>query len=115
MTTASLYIISLIIAGAMILISALISNAIKFEGGTQPKDPGKRKMWFWIIAIITPIIWYVLGSFVLITQDIKDDDIELEKWNNAVLITVGISFVAYILVGFILAKMFKHGKLGNWF
>jgi methionine sulfoxide reductase heme-binding subunit len=115
MTTASLYIISLIFAGAMILISALISNAIKYQGGNDPLDPRKRKMWFLILAIITPIIWWVLGSFVLITQDIKDDDIELEKWNNAVLITVGISFVAYILIGFILAKIFKHGKLGNWF
>jgi sulfoxide reductase heme-binding subunit YedZ len=26
-----------------------------------------------------------------------------------------LGFIAYIIIGFILSKMFKHGKIGNWF
>ena len=43
------YVIPIIAAGLMLLIAAVISNSIAFEGGVN-KDPGKRKIVFWILA-----------------------------------------------------------------
>ena len=108
------YIISLIVAAAMILLAALISNAIKFEGGSNPKDPSKRKMWFWVMAIINPIVYFLLGSLVL--APIADDDQMIyDDYMAIVPIATAVGFVVYIIIGFVLSKMFKNGKLGHWF
>ncbi len=108
------YFFAAIIAAAMILISALISIAIKFEGGSHPKDPGKRKTCFWIFAIINPIICYVIGMF-LVAPNANTDQIAHDEFISALNIATGIGFVIYILIGFILSKLFRNGKLGNWF
>jgi hypothetical protein len=108
------YIISLIVAAAMILIAALISNAIKFEGGSNPTDPKKRKIWFWIMAIINPIIFFLLGAFIL-APNADDDQMVYDDYIAALPIATAVGFVVYIIIGFVLSKMFKNGKLGHWF
>jgi len=105
------YILSIIFAAAILLIAALISNAIKFEGGSHPKDPGKRKMWFWIFAILNPIAFYTIAAFVMAPSNRK----ELEQWNDSLPIATVLGFIVFIILGFILSKVFKNGKLGNWF
>jgi hypothetical protein len=105
------YILSIIFAAVVLLITAVISNAIKFEGGANPKDPGKRKMWFWIFAIINPILFASMAYFVLAPSNRRD----LEAWNDSLPMAIGIGFIVYIILGFVLSKIFKNGKLGNWF
>jgi methionine sulfoxide reductase heme-binding subunit len=105
------YILSIIFAAVVLLLAALISNAIKFEGGANPKDSGKRKMWFWIFAVLNPIIFYSIAAFVMPPSNLK----ALKTWNDSLPIAVAIGFVVYIILGFVMAKMFKHGKIGNWF
>jgi sulfoxide reductase heme-binding subunit YedZ len=107
----STYILSIIFAAVVLLIAAVISTAIKFEGGANPKDPGKRKMWFWIFAILNPIIFYVVAAFVMAPSNRR----ELEEWNDSLPIATCVGFVVYIVLGFVLSKLFKNGKLGNWF
>lgn len=111
MTTA--YIISIVIALVFLLLSALIAHAIKFEGGSNPKDPGKRKMWFWILAILNPAVNFLLGYFVFMPKDAGT--MAKEDFTQALSIGTGIGFVLYIVIGFVLSKMFKNGKLGHWF
>ncbi len=108
------YITSIIAAGLFILIAAVISNAIKFEGGANPKDPGKRKMWFWVMAILNPVLFYVLSAFVLAPNP-ENDQMVYDDYMAIVPIAAAVGFVVYIIIGFVLAKMFKHGKIGNWF
>lgn len=107
----STYILSIIFAAAVLLLAALISSAIKYQGGANPKDPGKRKMWFWIFAILNPIIFYCIAAFAMVPSNKK----EAVAWNDSLPIAVGIGFVVYIVLGFVLSKVFKNGKLGNWF
>ena len=49
------YILLPVVGVGMLLIAALISNIIKFEGGANPKDAGKRKVVFWLFFL--PIIY----------------------------------------------------------
>ena len=108
------YIIAGIAALVFIGIAALISNAIKFEGGANPSDPGKRKMWFWVMCIINAAATYCVLAFAM-TPNKEEDQIAYDEWMAAVPIAAGVGFVLYIVLGFALSKMNKTGKLGNWF
>jgi methionine sulfoxide reductase heme-binding subunit len=105
------YILSVIFAAAVLLIAALISNAIKYEGGANPKDPVKRKMWFWIFAVLNPIVFYAISAFVMAPSNRR----ELEAWNDSLPTAIVVGFFVYIVLGFVLSKVLKNGKLGNWF
>ena len=112
MESTSAYIISVIVSLVFLLISSLIANAIKFEGGSNPSDPRKRKMWFWIIASLTPIVNYLLGFFVFKPHA---NIMIVNKYITALGIGTAISFVLYLVLGFVLSKIFRNGKIGNWF
>lgn len=106
----STYILSIISAALVLLIAAVISNSIKYEGGANPKDPGKRKMWFWIFSVLNPVIFYLV-AIALAPSNRR----ELEQWNDSLPLAVGVGFIFYILLGFVMSKVFKNGKLGHWF
>tara|TARA_B110000285_G_C15004563_1_gene553144 strand:+ start:111 stop:446 length:336 start_codon:yes stop_codon:yes gene_type:complete len=108
-------IISAIIAAAIaILLAAVVSASIKFEGGSNPKDPAKRRIVFWIFAVINPVVAYALMAFAFMPSK-NADIVKYDEYNDSIMIAIGAGFVAYILIGFILSKLFKHGKLGHWF
>lgn len=112
MESTSAYIISIITALIFLLLSVVIANAIKFEGGSNPKDPQSRKTWFWILAILNPALGFLLGYFVF-----KPDANVMVVNNYVTALSIGtvIGFVLYILLGFILSKVFANGKIGHWF
>lgn len=112
-STFPVYIIAVVTALFFILIAAIISSAIKFEGGARPKDPAKRKMWFWIMGILAPIVNLLFGLFIYYFPE--GNTYAKSKLITAIGIGSAITFVVYLFVGFILSKMFKNGKLGNWF
>lgn len=107
----SAYILSIIVCAVMFLISMFISNAIAYK--PDMSDVGKRKLWFWILAILTPILSFILNYgifYVKIHAHSKQVD-----FLTAMAISAGIALVLYILAGFIAAKISKTGKLSNWF
>jgi methionine sulfoxide reductase heme-binding subunit len=108
------YIIAAIVAGAMILFAALISTAIQYKGGNNPRDPRQRKAWFWILAILTPILFFLLGLFVLAPNP-ENDQMVYDDYMKVLPVATAAGFIIYIVVGFILSKIFKNGKLGHWF
>lgn len=108
------YIIAAIVTGAMILTAALISSAIQYKGGADPNDPRQRKTWFWIIAILNPILFFVLGRFVLAPNP-DNDQMVYDEYMKVLPIATGVGFILYIAIGFVLSKVFKNGKLGHWF
>jgi uncharacterized membrane protein len=112
-STVPVYIISAVFAGVFLLIAALISNAIKFEGGANPKDPGKRKMWFWIMAIIGTIANLLFGLFSYYYPE--NNSYAKSQLITAIGIGTGICLLLYIVLGFVLSLSIKNGKINNWF
>jgi len=112
MESTSAYIICIITALIFLLLSAVIANAIKYEGGSNPGDPKSRKKWFWLLAALNPIVCFFLGYFVF-----KPDAnmMVVNNYLNALSIGTAIGFVLYIVLGFVLSKIFANGKIGHWF
>lgn len=106
------YMLAAIVGIIFILLSALISNSIKYEGGSYPKDPGKRKLWFWALLIISFISFFLYNMFVVSSTVAPNLQSRFMTTN---IISSSITLVVYFIIGFILSKMFSTGKLGNWF
>lgn len=112
MQSLSAYIIAIVITFVFLLTSAFIATAIKFEGGSRPKDAQKRRTWFWVLALLNPVVIFLLGYYLF-----KPDAniMVVNRYISALGIGTAIGFFVYLIIGFILSKIFKNGKLGHWF
>lgn len=112
MESITAYTVSAIITLVILFIAAIIANLIKFEGGSKPKDPKIRKRWFWILCLVNPVLIFLLGFFVFM----PDGNMRVVKnYIGALCIGTAAGFILYILLGFILSRLFTNGKLGHWF
>ena len=112
-STSSAYTLGVVVFIVMLLIAVVIANAIAYQPGTNPSDPRKRKTWFWILGVLTPVFTFFLAYFIVYTS-IKVHSSQ-GKYMNAMCISTALSFVLYVISGFALSKIFKHGKLSSWF
>lgn len=105
------YMWAIIVLVVFELIAVLIANAIPY----RPNNTGAtaRKLWFWILAILTPIVGYLINFFA-VSSNISAPTIRSEFQTNMA-IAAGVAFVLYILVGFVVSKMFPKTKIGTWF
>lgn len=109
----SAYVIGIVVFIVMLLLAAIVANAIAYQPGTNPSDPRKRKIWFWIFGALTPVLTFALAYFIVYTG-IKMQNVQ-EKYMTAMCISTALSFVLYVISGFTLSKVFNHGKLSSWF
>ena len=109
----SAYIIGIVVFIVMLLIAVVVANVIAYQPGTNPTDPRKRKTWFWILGVLTPVLTFVLTYFIVYTG-IRMRNVQ-DKYMTAMCISTALSFVLYVAFGFVLSKIFKHGKLSSWF
>lgn len=107
---ASAYMSGAITSLVLILVSGLIAKSISFKPDLT--DVSKRKLWFWVLAILCPIITF--GITFAIYCGIKGKSAQ-NMYMTAMCISAVLSFVIYVVLGFIAAKTNKNGKLGNWF
>ena len=107
---ASAYMSGVITSLVLILVSGLIAKSISFKPDLT--DVSKRKLWFWVLAILCPIITF--GVTFAIYRGIKGKSAQ-NMYMTAMCISAVVSFVIYVVLGFIAAKTNKNGKLGNWF
>ena len=105
------YMFAIAVAAGMLLLAALISSMISYQGGANPKDPGQRKLVFWIFCALTPVLIYLLGVSVIAPADALGN----KKFMDAIGLGTGAGLGIYLVAGFVLAKVFKNGKIGNWF
>lgn len=107
----SAYIIGALVAIVMLVVSAIKSNMIAFRPDNS--DCKSRKTWFWIFGVLTPVLTFLL-AFALVYMGIKTKS-KADSYMVAMAISTAVSFVLYVVLGFIASKANAHGKLGNWF
>ena len=109
-STASAYASGVITSLVLILASGLIAKSISFQPDLS--DVSKRKLWFWVLAILCPIITFCITFAIYSGIRAKSAQ---ESYMVAMCISAAVSFILYVVIGFIAAKANKNGKLGNWF
>ena len=109
-STASAYMSSVITRLFLILSCALIAKSISFQPDLS--DVSKRKLWFWVLAILCPIITFCITFAIY--SGIRGKSAQ-DSYMVAMCISAAVSFILYVVIGFIAAKANKNGKLGNWF
>lgn len=109
-STASAYASGVITSIVLILISGLIAKSISFRPDLS--DVAKRKLCFWVLAILCPVITFAITFIVY--NSIKGKSAQ-NSYMVAMCVAAAVSFVLYVILGFIASKANKNGKLGNWF
>lgn len=105
------YFIAMLVAGAVLLISVAVALIIKYEMQVNSKDKTKRKVWFWVLAVVNPVLFYVLAGIILLPANPR----LRTEWEDSLPIALIVGFVFYILLGIVLSKLYRTRKLGNWF
>ena len=109
-STASAYMSGVITSLVLILSSGMIAKSISFQPDLS--DVSKRKLWFWVLAILCPIVTFCITFAIY--SGIKGKSAQ-NSYMVAMCISAVVSFILYVVIGFIAAKANKNGKLGNWF
>jgi len=107
------YVFAAIAAVIMLALAILIASSIKYQPGPNPKDSSKRKLWFWILAILTPVSFYMYNLLV-VTPGIKAGPAMNKFFMHSALSPV-VSFVLFLILGITISKIFKRKKVGTWF
>jgi hypothetical protein len=102
------------VAFAILLLAAIISILIQFEGGINPKDDNKRRIVFWVFAILNPIVYWLLAYFYL-APDPEESRRAYNRFIEVIPRDMLIGVISYIIVGIIISKLAVTGKLGHWF
>ena len=105
---------AIVVALAILLLAAIISNLIQYEGGINPKDDNKRRLVFWVFAILNPVVYWLLAYFYL-APDPEESRRAYNRFVEVIPTDMLIGVISYIIVGIIASKIFQTGKLGHWF
>ena len=102
------------VALAILLLAAIISILIQFEGGINPKDDNKRRIVFWVFAILNPIIYWLLAYFSL-APDPEESRRAYNRFIEVIPRDMLIGVISYIIAGILISKSTLIIKLGHWF
>ena len=109
------YILSAVAAIVFLLITMIISKTIAYEGGKNPQDPKRRRIWFWVIGIVATVAFFCYNFFVVKNQ-IVSNPMLLDEFAKHMAIATGLTFLIYLVAGYILSHfVFKSGKFGTIF
>ena len=107
----SAYMVGFVAFAVCMLIAIIVSNAIRYEVN-NPQDKKKRRIVFWLMGVLVPLAVFATTYFVFYT-DIRVPS-RAEAYMTAMCISAAAFFVLYIVVGFVLSKVFSHSKLTSW-
>lgn len=107
------YILAVVLALIFVGISILIASLIAYEGGKNPRDPFKRRVWFWILAAVCPTVFF-LWNMLYVNNLVKGAPAQSDfLLHNG--IATGLALAFYVLVGILLSKLMKRSKYGTLF
>lgn len=107
------YVSAVVLAIIFIAVSILVANMVAYEGGKNPKDARTRKIWFWVLAAINTIFFF-LWNLLYVAEKVKGKPAKSEfMMHNG--IATGVTLVVFIVLGIALSKLMKKSKYGTIF
>ena len=107
----SAYILAIIVCAVMFIISAVVANLISFK--PDMSDVAQRKVWVWVLCVLNVGVGLGLNHRICCTKIHAHS--QQNDFLTAMAIAAAVSFILYVVAGFIAAKISKTGKLSNWF
>lgn len=101
---------ALVIMVVCFLLAVVIANLIPYT--TRNPGTAKRRVWFWILLVAAGAIGYVVNYYI--AGSIFIPNLYSEYLMHAA-IAAGVAVVVYLILGFIVSKVFSSSKLGTWF
>lgn len=104
------YMWALVVFAVAFLLAIVFSNMVLYK----PNNPGvaTRRIIFWVLGVLTCIVSfvvnYILANDILIST-------EHTKYITHAGIASGAVLVLYIVLGFIISKIFHNKRIGTWF
>lgn len=107
----SVYMWALVVMVVFFLLAVLIANMIPFKHN----DPGttKRRVWFWILFAATLIVSFVI-TWVVVAGGIQVPTIKANFEMHACIASGSVALL-YVVLGFLMSKIFSSSKIGTWF
>jgi hypothetical protein len=111
------YLWTAVVAVVFFLVAVIAANLILFK----PNNPGTiaRRIWFWILAVLTPVVGFVVNNIYLSSVKVSGEVTVTATAESEFMMHSGIAagafFVLFIVLGFVLSKIFKTTKVGTWF
>lgn len=111
------YMWAAVVAVVFFFVAVIATNMIL----AKPNNPGTkaRRIWFWIMAVLTPIVGFVVNSLYLSSMA-DNEEVTLTETSKSEFmlhsgIAAGVFFLSFIVLGVFLSKIFKSSKVGTWF
>jgi len=95
-------------------IAALIANLIAHEGGANPRDPQKRRMWFWSVLSTATVAFFAYHQFRVLPSVAR-------AWTSTFIkggLIPGtlLLIVLYVTLGFVMSRfVLSSTKVSSWF
>ena len=108
------YILAIVVALIFVGIAILISSMIAYQGGKNPIDAKKRRVWFWITGIIAAAAFFCYNYFY-VSGTVNPSPIYQDQFFTHTAIATGVTLATFVIIGFVMSKLLKKGKFGTIF
>ena len=105
------YVCSLVASVAALLLAVVLSNNVAYQPNLS--DVGKRKAVFWFSSIVAPVVSALL-AFLFVYIGLRTGS-KKSVCMLHMFIGLCVSWIIYVVLGVIVSKANKQGKLGSWF
>lgn len=108
------YILAVVAAIVFVGIAILIGSLIAYQGGKNPSDAKKRRVWFWLTGIVATAAFFCYNYFY-VSGTIVPTQMLQDKFFTHTAIATGVTLVVYVIAGFVMSKLLKRQKFGTVF
>lgn len=105
------YMYAIIFAILALAIAYIIALLIKWQGGKNPRDHVKRRIWYIIIGIVFPIAFF-LYNILYVSSYIQKAPLQAQ-FSSANIIATLIALGFYVIVGIITMLIMRSSKWGS--
>ena len=105
------YVMAIIVALVALGLAFLIAKMILFRGGKDDRSYLKRRTWFTIIGVVTPILFY-LYNFLFVLDNISKAPLQA-KFSTANIFATLVIVGIYFLFGILTMLIFRKNEWGS--
>ncbi len=105
------YMYAAIIAIVALVLAFIIANVIKFGGGRNATDHIKRRVWYIIIGIITPVAFFLYNAFY-VDSFITKAPLKAQFSTANIVATLEVLGI-YVAVGILTMLLMRSTKWGS--